>query len=73
MLKVLERDYKQTMDSALEEFPNSVITMSIEKPEDECGFLLAVSIDSQSHKDLALYLRTIPKSTILYTAGEYIH
>ncbi len=72
MLKVLERNYKQTMESALKEFPNSVVVMSIDNVDDEEGYILAVSTAIESEEQLGNYMDTIPKGKRLYIAGEYL-
>ncbi len=71
MLKVLERKYKQTMKSALLEFPNSVIVMSMENIKDDDGYVLAVSTSVDSQKDLSKYLDTLPSDIELYISGFY--
>ncbi len=71
MLKVLERNYKQTMESALKEFPDSVVVVSMENIKDDDGYVLAVSTSVDSQKDLSKYLDTLPSDIELYTSGFY--
>lgn len=52
MLKVLERDYKQSFDSAMKEFPYCRLLMQIDDDTDT-GYLIALSdsVDTDAEYD----------------------
>ncbi len=59
------------MYSAMIEFPNSVIAMSIDNIDDEEGFILAISTSIDSQDELSNYLKTLPDDIIVYKGGLY--
>lgn len=56
LLKILERDYKQSEKDILNEFPNSQFVMRVDGLLDDVGYLLAVSTSHESSSEFGDYL-----------------
>lgn len=57
MLRVLERNYKQSINSAEVEFPNCHLLFSVNNVSDEEGYLLVVSDSVESNAAFFAYIR----------------
>ena len=57
MLHVLERNYKQSLDSAKKEFPNCHLLFSVDDSGDTEGYLLIVSDSIESNVDFDNYVK----------------
>lgn len=57
MLRVLERNYKQSIDSAEIEFPNCHLLFSVDNVNDGEGYLLVVSDSVESNDAFFAYIK----------------
>lgn len=71
MLKILERDYKQHVGDILKEFPNTQFVMKVDKLLDREGYLMAVSTEPESSKELGHYLASHRYLGYLNVCGCY--
>lgn len=56
MLRILERDYSQTLEEMVKEFPNCRILSNIKDLNSGKGFLLALSDSIESDSELTKYI-----------------
>lgn len=71
MLKILERDYKQSICDILKEFPNSRFVMRVDELLDDEGYLMAVSTSQESAEELGDYLADHRHLGFLSVGGCY--
>ena len=71
MFKVLNRDYKQTIEEIEREFPNSHYLVKQDKPMAGEGYLLAVSTNRDSFDDLMNHLEAIYGGFPILSGGFY--
>lgn len=71
MLKILERDYKQSEKDILNEFPNSQFVMRVDGLLDDAGYLLAVSTSPESSSEFGDYLAQYQHLRFLSVSGCY--
>ena len=71
MLNVLNRDYKQSIESIRREFPNSRYVVRVDELLDESGYLLAISSDKSSFVELGDYIESVSQVNYLRVGGEY--
>lgn len=71
MLKVLERNYKQSSEEVEAEFPNCKYVMRVDSVHDDAGYLLSVSTAMDSDIEFWEYCRELSKEIIPFFGGEY--
>lgn len=65
MLKILERNYKQSEKDILNEFPNSQFVMRVDGLLDDAGYLLAASTAPESSSEFWGLSGTTPTIEVL--------
>lgn len=73
MLRVLNRDYKQSFNEALDEFPDCHFLMTLDNIMDEEGYIVAVSEEPQTCRDMCNLRTTFPEGTLFFLGGTYKH
>lgn len=71
MLKILNRDYKQSFDAIEEEFEHCHVLVRLDDVMDEEGYLVAVSEEPDTHAALCDVRKDYPLGTIFYLGGLY--
>lgn len=71
MLKILERNYKQSEKDILNDFPNSQFVMRVDGLLDDAGYLLAASTAPESSSEFGDYLAQHRRLRFLSVGGCY--
>lgn len=71
MFQILNREYKQSIDSVEDEFPNSRYVMLLDNPLDDMGKLLAISTSIDTEVDKGMYVKSLTGMRYVLCGGSY--
>lgn len=71
MMQVLDRDYKQSFSEIEHEFEFCHVLVKLDNVMDEEGYLIAISEEPGTHREMCDYSSKYPAGTLFYIGGHY--